>query len=461
MLNLSNSLSFFQLRLMKNKNLILNQKKQKTMYLIHTISEERLAHPVSRKIAESALSLFVFLFLLSSATQAQEFDILLKGGHVIDPKNKIDSPMDVAIGGGKILKVAVDIPAGNAKKVVDARDMYVTPGLIDIHTHVFVGSNSGFADGFSSLSPDDITFKAGITTVVDAGTSGWRNFPVFKKQVIERSQTRVLAFLNIAGSGMTGFPSEEDINDMDSRMTSLVIQQYPDIIVGVKIGHYRGSDWTPFDRALEACRIANVPLLVECHLPLLPLEGILERMRPGDIYTHSFCTAVDRTCILDDQGKIRPYVLEARKKGVRFDVGHGGAMFHFSVAIPAMKQGLLPDSFGSDLHRFSMNSGMKNMLDIMSKYLNMGMKIEDIIYRATWNSAVSIKRDDLGQLSEGADADVAVISIRKGSFGFIDAAGNKLAGDRRLEAELTIRAGKVVWDQNGIAANSQGSSSGR
>jgi dihydroorotase len=194
------------------------------MYIIHTISEERLAHPVSRKIAETVLSLIVFLFLLSSATQAQEFDILLKGGHVIDPKNKIDSQMDVAIGGGKILKVAIDIPAGNAKKVVDARDMYVTPGLIDIHTHVFVGSNSGFADGFSSLSPDDITFKAGITTVVDAGTSGWRNFPVFKKQVIERSQTRVLAFLNIAGSGMTGFPSEEDINDMDSRMTSLVIQ---------------------------------------------------------------------------------------------------------------------------------------------------------------------------------------------------------------------------------------------
>ncbi|MEI6048487.1 MAG: amidohydrolase/deacetylase family metallohydrolase [Bacteroidota bacterium] len=416
----------------------------------HFLIKDRATGVISN--IKAVLALGFFLFFIPAIAQPQEIDILLKGGHVIDPKNKIDSRMDVAISDGKILKVATDIPANNAKKVIDASGMYVTPGLIDIHTHVFVGSNSGFADGFSSLSPDDFTFKAGITTVVDAGTSGWRNFSLFKKQVIDRSQTRVLAFLNIAGSGMTGFPSEEDINDMDSHMTSLVIQQYPEILVGVKIGHYRGSDWAPFDRALEAGKIANVPLFVECHLPLYPLEEILARMRPGDIYTHSFCTAVDRTCILDEQGKIRPYVLEAQKKGIRFDVGHGGGMFHFSVAVPAMKQGLLPNSFGSDLHRFSMNSGMKNMLDIMSKYLNMGMNIEDIIFRATWNSANSIKRDDLGQLSEGVEADVALLSIRKGNFGFIDAGGNKMTGDRRLEAELTIRAGKIVWDQNGIAA---------
>lgn len=394
----------------------------------------------------------LLLFLVTKTALSQEIEILLKGGHVIDPKNRIDSQMDIAIAGGKIVKVASEIPAEKTSKVIDAKGMYVVPGLIDLHTHVFVGSNPGFADGFSSVSPDDITLKAGITTVVDAGTSGWRNFPDFKKNVIDRSQTRVLAFLNIAGSGMTGFPTEEDVNDMDARMTSLVIQQYPEVIVGVKIGHYRGSEWAPFDRALEAGRIANVPLFVECHLPLLPLEGILERMRPGDIYTHSFCTAADRTCILDEQNKVRPYVMDALKKGVRFDLGHGGAMFHFSVAVPAFKQGFLPNSFGSDLHRFSMNSGMKNMLDIMSKYLNMGMKIEDIIFRATWNSALSIKREDLGHLSEGAVADVAVLSIRKGNFGFVDAAGYKLEGDSRLESELTIRAGKVVWDQNGIAS---------
>ena len=394
----------------------------------------------------------VIFFTFPAVLFSQDIDILLKGGHVIDPKNNIDAQMDVAISNGKILKVAKDIPVKNVKKLIDASGMYVAPGLIDLHTHVFVGTNQGFADGFSSISPDDITFKAGITTVVDAGTAGWRNFPVFKKNVIDRSQTRVLSFLNIAGSGMTGFPSEEDMNDMDAHMTSLVIGQYPDIIVGVKLGHFRGSEWIPFDRAIEAAKIANVPLFLECHLPLYPLEDLLKRMRPGDIYTHSYCTATDRTSLLDDQGSVRPYVWDAQKRGIRFDVGHGGGMFHFSSAVPAVKQGFLPNSFGTDLHRSSMNSGMKNMLDIMSKFLNMGMSFQDIIFRATWNSANSIKRDDLGHLSEGAVADVVVISMIKGKFGFIDTKGTRLDGNQKLEAELTIRAGKIVWDQNGISA---------
>lgn len=407
-----------------------------------------------------AVPAFLFIFCLILPALSQQADILLKGGHVIDPKNGIDSQMDIEIAGGKIIRVAPDISSQDAKRTVDVKGLYVTPGLIDIHTHVFVGSGQGFADGFSSVSPDDFTFKAGITTVADAGTSGWRNFPVFRKQVIDRSQTRILAFLNIAGNGMTGFPSEEDINDMDARMTSLVAEQYPDIIVGIKIGHYRGNEWTPFDRASEAALIAGVPLLVECHLPFLPLEEILKRMRPGDIYTHSFCVASDRECLLDEKGKIKPFVAEAKKRGVRFDVGHGGGMFHFDVAIPALKQGLIPDSFGSDLHRSSMNSGMKNMLDIMSKYLNMGMTFEDIIFRSTWNPAQSLRRDDLGHLSEGYVADIAVFSIRKGTFGFVDTGGTRLNGDRRIETELTIRGGKIVYDQNGISATGRIDSQG-
>lgn len=408
-----------------------------------------------KKLSKSTFIVIVLLLNISASVHlghAQEVDLLLKGGHVIDAKNHINAKMDVAITDGKIIEVAASIPENNARKVIDVTGLFVTPGLIDPHTHVFVGSNSGFADGFSSVSPDDFTLKAGITTVVDAGTSGWRNFPVFKENVIDRSKTRVLAFLNIAGSGMTGFPSEEDMNDMDARMTALVIEQFPDNIVGIKIGHYRGADWTPFNRALEAGRQASVPLFVECHLPLLPLEDILERLRPGDIHSHTFCTASDRTCILDDQGRIRPYVMAAREKGVRFDLGHGGAMFHFDIAIPAMEQGLLPDSFGSDLHRFSMNAGMKDMLNIMSKYLNMGMALEDVIFRATWNTAQSIQRDDLGHLSEGAVADIAVLKVSTGEFGFIDAKGQKISGDRKLEAELTLREGQIVWDLNGLSA---------
>jgi len=394
------------------------------------------------------------IMIISQGIMAQEIDLLIKNGHVIDPKNNIDSPMDIAISGGKILKVDKGIPSANPKRIIDATGMYVTPGFIDLHTHVFVGNNPGFADGFSCVSPDDITLKAGITTVVDAGTSGWRNFPLFKKNIIDRSTTRVLAFLNIAGSGMTGFPSEEDMNDMDARMTSLVIKQYPEIIVGVKLGHFRGKEWMPFDRSIEACEVADVPLFLECHLPEYSLDELLKRMRPGDIFSHTYCTASDRECILDDKGKLKNSVIEAQKKGVLFDVGHGGGMFHFDVAAPALKQGLKPDSFGSDLHRSSMNSGMKNMLETMSKFLNLGMTLQDVINSATWSPASAIKRSDIGHLSEGAVADIAIVSIRKGTFGFIDTKNNKLTGNRRLEAEMTIRAGKVVWDMNGLAARS-------
>jgi len=398
------------------------------------------------------IPVFVILLFQVMILHSQEIDILIKGGHVIDPGNKIDGIMDVAVANGKILRVAASIPAGNAKKVIDAGGLYVTPGLIDIHTHVFVGTNNGFADGFMCISPDDITLKAGITTVVDAGTSGWRNFPVFKRQVIDRSVTRVLAFLNIAGSGMTGFPSEEDLNDMDARMTSLVIDQYPEIIVGVKIGHYRGSDWAPFDRALEAAKLSDVPLIVECHMPQYPLEEILGRLRPGDIYTHSYCTAVDRDCLLDENLKIKPFVMEAKKKGVRFDVGHGGGMFHFNIAVPAFRQGLKPDSFGSDLHRSSINSGMKNMLDIVSKFLNIGMSLQDAVYSATWGPAGTLNRKDLGNLGEGAVADIVILSLKEGKFGFIDTRNHRLEGTKKLEAEMTIRNGRIVWDQNGLSA---------
>ena len=395
----------------------------------------------------------LLLCIIPVISQAQQYDLLIKNGFVIDPKNQIDSILDVAIASGKIAKIAKNIPATQASKVIDATGLFVTPGLIDIHTHVFVGTRPDkFADGILSLSPDDFTFKSGVTTVVDAGTSGWRNFPLFKNQVIDKSQTRVLAFLNIAGSGMSGDPDQQDINDMDSKLTSLTVQKYPEIIVGIKIGHYEGSEWTPFEAALEAAQKSDVPLLVECHLPQLSLEEQLNRMRPGDIITHSFEKVSERMAVIDEQGHIRPFVLDAKKKGILFDVGHGGAGFWFSQAIPAFKQGLLPNSFGSDLHRYSMNSGMKSMLNIMSKYLNMGMELKDIILRATWNAAKSIKRSDLGNLTEGSVADIAILSLIKGNFGFIDSGGNKLEGNRKLEAELTIRAGKIVWDLNGMAA---------
>ena len=397
--------------------------------------------------------LVLIFFLFCQTAQAQQYDIVLKNGHIIDPKNKLNAVSDIAIKEGKIAKIADGIPTNSSKKIIDATGLYITPGFIDMHTHVFVGSKpETFADGSNSVSPDDFTLRNGITTVVDAGTSGWRNFPVFKSQVIDKSKTRILAFLNIAGSGMSGSPYEQDMSDMDAHLTSLTAKKYQDIVVGIKIGHYEGTNWAPFDRALEAGRLSNTPLFVECHLPQFSLEDQLKRMRAGDIITHSFENVTERMPITDDQGNVRPFVHDAKKRGVLFDLGHGGAGFWYSVAIPALKQGLPPNTFGTDLHRFSMNAGMKDMLNVMSKYLAMGMNFKDVIQTATWNAAKAIRHEELGNLSEGAVADIAVIRIRDGKFGYVDAGGNAIEGKQKLEAELTLRAGNVVWDLNGISA---------
>lgn len=406
---------------------------------------------INFKTIGNAIGLILFFTVLS--LQAQEIDILIKNGHVFDAKNNIDTISDVSIADGKIVEVAPSISDKHAKQVIDARGLFVVPGLIDPHTHVFVGSQSDkFADGNNSLSPDDFSFKAGVTTVVDAGTSGWRNFQLFKTQVIDESKTRILAFLNIAAYGMSGDDLQQNLNEMDVAKTSEMVLKFPETIVGVKIGHFDGKEWVPFDRALEVGTITDRPLFVECHLPEYTLRKQLDRMRPGDIITHSFENISERTPVVNDEEKVLPYVLEAKERGVLFDVGHGGAGFWFDQAIPALEQGLWPNSFGTDLHRFSMNAGMKDMLNVMSKYLNMGMPLNEVLIRGSWNPAKAIKREDLGNLSPGNVADVAILSLRKGKFGFIDARNNRINGDKKLEAEITIREGKIVWDLNGLAA---------
>jgi dihydroorotase len=390
---------------------------------------------------------------------AQPVDILLKGGHVIDPKNGIDTKMDVAISGGKIFKVAPDIPVRNAVKVIDVTGMYVTPGLIDMHVHAFSGNDPGsyIADGWDALPPDGFTFRAGVTTVVDAGSAGWRNFRKFKEQTIDRSRTRILAFLNITGNGMYGRFEEQDVSDMNPMMTSYMITRlFPDIIVGIKSAHYWGPDFTQVDKAVEAGTIGNVPVMVDLgeHHPPLPIEELfMKHLRPGDIWTHTYANAPqDREVPVDVNGKVKPFIFEAQKRGIIFDVGHGGGAFHWKQAIPAIQQGFIADVISSDLHIGSMNGGMKDMANLLSKFLNMGLSLNDVILRATWNPAKVIKRTELGSLSEGNEADIAVFSLRKGDFGFLDVRGTKMKGTQKLEAELTIRAGKIVWDLNGIGA---------
>jgi dihydroorotase len=379
------------------------------------------------------------------------YDLLLKGGHVIDSKNQINGVRDVAIAGGKIAAVANSIPASSAVKVVDVSSLYVTPGLVDIHTHVLTMSGlRGSLPEDQNVWADSHTFRAGVTTVVDAGSSGWRNFPEQKARILDHSRTRILAMLNIVGHGQSGGGMEQDTGDMDPKATAEVAKRYPGVVVGIKTAHYRGPEWTPVERAVEAGRLANIPVMVDfgTFRPERPFEELVgKKLRPGDIYTHTFVPAAP---LLDEHGRLRPYVIEAQKRGVIFDVGHGGGSFLFRQAVPAIRQGFLPNSISTDLHTESMNAGMKDILNVMSKLLNIGMSLQDVVLRATWNPAVEIKRTDLGSLSIGAAADVAVLRLEKGQFGFVDSFGARLRGTQKLVCEMTVRDGFVVWDLNGI-----------
>jgi len=392
----------------------------------------------------------------SAGAQKAQFDLLIRGGRVIDARNGVDGVMDVAIAGGKIARVAANIDPSLATRIAEAAGLLVVPGLIDIHAHVFFGTerDAYLSNGEQAVPPDSHSFRNGQTTLVDAGGAGWRNFPQFKEQVIDRARTRVLSFLNIVGSGMKGGPVEQNLSDMDATLTAMRIKQHRGVIVGIKVAHYRGAEWDPVLRAVAAGRDADVPVMIDFggHTPPLALEDLLlKHLRPGDILTHTFAHVRDRIPIVDENGKVRPYVWQARKRGIVFDAGHGGGSFLFRQAVPAMQQGFHPDVISTDLHTGSMNSGMKDILNTMSKFLNMGMPLRDVIRANTARAAEIVKRPELGHLGVGAEADVAVLNLRRGTFAFVDTAGGKLAGDQKLECELTVKGGQVVWDLNGIS----------
>jgi dihydroorotase len=390
----------------------------------------------------------VLVLLSAGLVFAQEYDLVLKGGHVIDPKNKISGQRDVAIKDGRIAAVAAGISANRAAKIVNVSGLYVTPGLVDLHVHVFAGAGTAYT-GPSSVRPDDHSFRSGVTTMVDAGSSGWRNFEDFKKIIIDQARTRVLAMLNIVGAGMAGDP-EQNLQDMDPGKAAEMAAKHKTLIVGFKTAHYAGPEWIPVENAVKAGEIAGLPIMVDFgrFRPERPFEDLVtKKLRPGDMYTHMFLSMVP---MLDDTGRLRSYLSEARKRGVLFDVGHGGGSFLFRQAVPAIKQGFLPDSISTDLHIGSMNGAMATMLTTLSKFINMGMTIEDVILRATWNPARQIKREDLGHLSIGAGADVAVLRLVKGAYGFVDVNGARMQGTQKLEGELTTSNGKVVWDLNGL-----------
>ena len=390
--------------------------------------------------------LLTFTFSLAAQQQAK-YDVLLQGGHVIDPKNNIDRVMDVAISAGKVARVAANIPAAEAAKVVNVTGLYVTPGLIDLHVHVYLWKEAGG----EAVQPDAFSFRSGVTTMVDAGSAGAHDFNDFRDRIIKPAKTRVLAFLNIVNAGMsTGHENEPGQLNVEAAVATA--KANPDLIVGFKSAHYAGPGWESVSNAVKAGEATKMPVMVDFGR-ITATRNIntlfLDKLRPGDIYTHCFSGHREE---LASNGKLNPAMEAGRKRGIIFDLGHGAGSFYWYVAVPAYAEHFYPDSISTDLHINSMNAGMKDMANTMSKLLSLGSSITDVVRMSTWNPAKEIKRPQLGNLDVGADADIAVLRLDHGKFGFIDSAGAKRAGDKLLTCELTLRAGKVVWDLNGRAA---------
>jgi dihydroorotase len=408
------------------------------------------------KFVVSVLMAAALAIGVARAQGPPEYDFLIRGGHVIDPRSGISALRDVAIKDGRIAAVASNIPAASALKAVDASGLYVTPGLLDIHVHVYPGEKIGdYAGGDHSIYPDGFTLRSCVTTVTDVGSAGWRNFDDFRQRIVDRSKTRVTAFLNIVGSGMGSGPIEQNVADMEVRPTADMALKHKGLVVGIKSAHYNGKDWIPYERAAEAGRIADVPVMVDFGGNVKAGRTLHElfttHFRAGDIYTHMYG---GRRGEQDPDSKgPSAAMIEGRRRGVLFDVGHGGASFLWYAAVPMMKAGFLPDTISTDLHTGSMNSAMKDMLNLMGKFLAMGMPLDEVILRSTWNPARAIKLEHLGNLSVGSPADVAVLRLENGRFGYVDPVGGRLEGAHRLACELTVRDGRVVYDLNGMIAD--------
>ncbi|MBL8295470.1 MAG: amidohydrolase/deacetylase family metallohydrolase, partial [Bryobacterales bacterium] len=337
-----------------------------------------------------------------------------------------------------------------ARRVADVTGLYVTPGLIDIHAHLYNRPGYPFPKRNQSVQPDSVSFRSGVTTMVDAGTSGWRDFPDFLRGTIQRSQTRVLAFLNIVAAGM-GMGNEHDAHQHDADAAAKMAREHSDVIVGFKTAHYEGPGWVSIDSVLKAGRQVNLPVMVDFG-KLIDGRNIrtllLDKLRPGDIYTH--CYSGLRGEFVD--GKVSPVMIEARRRGIIMDVGHGGGSFFWNIALPMVQQKFYPDSISTDMHFGSINGGMKDILNVASKLLVLGVPFDQVVRMLTVNPANEIRRPQLGNLDVGAEADVAVLRIEQGQFGFLDSAGARYTGRQRVTCEMTLRAGKVVWDLNARAA---------
>lgn len=372
------------------------------------------------------------------------YDLVLKGGHVVDPAQNIDRIMDVAFRAGKVAAIEKSIAPGAGSDVRNVSGSIVTPGLIDMHTHVYWGGTS------LGIDAEDFCRKSAVTTAVDTGSAGPGNFAGFRKHVIEKSAVRILAYLHISHAGIFGFSNRimvgesEELRLMDPETAVEVAKANRDLIVGIKVRLGRWASgihgMVPFEYALQVAEEANLPMMVHIDDPPPSYQQVVERLRPGDVLTHCF-RPFPNTPTTSDR-RVRPEVLAARQRGVFFDVGHGMGSFSFKVARIMLENGFYPDTISSDIHALCINGPAFDQVTTLSKFLNLGMPFPAVIRASTQNAAQALARPELGTLRPGAAGDAAVLAIDDGTFGFVDTVGEKLTGERKIKVRGVVLGGK-------------------
>ena len=375
-----------------------------------------------------------------------KLDLILKGGRVVDPSQKLDRIADVAFSGGKVAKVGPKLHGGAGTQVRDVSGSIVAPGLIDLHTHVYWGGTS------LGIDAEEFCRTSGVTTSVDTGSAGPGNFAGFRKHVIEPSQVRILAYLHVSHAGIFGFSDRvmvgesADLRLMNPIDAVEVANANRDVIVGIKVRvglHASGtSAAVPLRIALEVAEAVGMPLMAHIDHPPPSYEEVIEMLRPGDILTHAFRPFPNSPAM--HQGTVKKEVLEARKRGVKFDIGHGKGSFAFKTARAMLANGFLPDTISSDVHQLCINGPAFDQVTTMSKFLCMGMPLGDVIAASTVNAAMALKRLELGSLKPSSVGDATVLSVEEGRFDYVDVVGEHLEGDRKI-ASVGVVVGGRWW----------------
>jgi dihydroorotase len=371
-------------------------------------------------------------------------DLILRNGHVIDPSQNIDEVMDVGFKDGKAAGVAKSLPAGPNTVVRDVKGYVVTPGLIDLHTHVYWGGTS------LGIDADQFCRTSGVTTSIDTGSAGPGNFAGFRRHVIERSEARILAYLHVSFAGIFGFSKtimvgeSKNMELMAPREAAEVAAANRDVIVGIKVRVGRNSSGdqgaAPLNIALQVAEEVGMPLMAHIDYPPPSYEEVLDMLRPGDVLTHAFRPFPNAPCTA--QGTVKPAVLAARKRGVLFDIGHGAGSFSFKTARAMLANGFYPDTISSDVHVLCIDGPAFDQVTTMSKFLCMGMPLAEVIKESTLNCAHALQRPELGTLKAGAVGDATILSIKEGKFDYVDVLGEHMEGRQRIISEGVVLAGK-------------------